>query len=350
MLYTTHELMGVRKHLPQRLVPYWSGFVKRKFFSTKDKIMLDEVAKTYALLAPFVSPKLEGVPFALAGFKTLEFAPAYLKPKYVLDYDRLESRLPGEAIGGSMTMDQRRGILVAEGMDLIEASIETRLEWMCAKAMIDCGYSVNSEWYPNVDYVDFGRDPSLDLTLTGGATWDQPTSDAFGDIFAMRKQVKEIEGTTITNIVFGTEAWQAFYLTNEAKLKDLMDTNIRGSNTEVTRIMGLDDIEYVGTISGMNGMGAIRCYVYSGKAKNTDGATENLLDPRDVVGVGNSGLVAAYGKIMDQRANFKPYERFPIFLRPNPHDDLQTEAVVMHCAPLIVPALPNDGFRMRVLA
>ena len=173
--YETWELDAMVEQL-ERPNPWLlrTCFGRSKFFDTKQSEF--DIVDRGRRMAPFVAPTVAGKPMVREGYRTRTLTPAYIKPTALVRPGEAFTRLPGEgAYGGVMTPKQRFDKIVAEYLALHEDMIDNRLEWMAAQTLVNGAITISGESYPTVT-VDFGRDPSLHVTLTGGATWDQSTS------------------------------------------------------------------------------------------------------------------------------------------------------------------------------
>lgn len=342
-LYNTADLLEVLRR-QRSIQPYWLSFFPRVVTSDREEIVFDQVTDGTRELAPFVAPNVQGRVIRNRGYTTKTFKPAYVKPKHVVDPSQAIPRMAGESLGGSLTMQQRYDARVAENLRIERQMIENRWEWMAARAVIDGRVTVAGEDYPTVT-VDFGRDPSLTTTLTGGAAWDQTTANPLRDIEDLRRQVHELSSSTISRLTFGLEAWDLF-TQNDAVIK-LLDTRYRGSDTEFNRaISDGQPMEYRGRISGQNGMGSLELWTYSQKYRDEDGTLQDFLDPDQVVGSGG-GLdgVRCFGAIHDKRAGLQPLSMFP---KMWDSEDPAVTYTMTQSAPLMVPVEPNASFTLRV--
>jgi len=342
-IYNTADLLEVIR-VQQGIRPYWLRFFPRVLTSDREEILFDQVTDGTKELAPFVAPNVQGRVLRERGYTTKTFRPAYVKPKHVVDPSRGIPRVAGERIGGELSMAQRFDAAVAENMRIERVLIENRWEWMAARAVIDGEVTVVGEDYPSVT-VDFGRDASLDATLTGTSQWGQEDANPLKDIEDMRRQVHLLSSSTIGTLTFGLDAWDLF--TQDDRVLKLLDTRYRGSETEYNRAVG-DGLpfEYRGRISGQNGMGTLELWTYSETYKDENGDLLNILDAKTVVGTG-SGLqgVRCFGAIRDKRAGLKPLAMFP---KMWDQEDPSATYTMTQSAPLMVPAQPNASFRIKV--
>ena len=321
-------------------------FPKQINFTT-EYIAFDRVNEDFRRLAPFVAPNVQGKVMAQEGSDMLNFKPAYVKPKHIVEPDAVLVRKPGEALGsGSLTPEQRRDATVADLLARHKTMHAMTREWMAAKAIIDGKVTIEGENYPKVT-VDFRRDASLTILLAGAAKWDQGTATPLNDIKAARIAANAKSGAVIRDIVFGANAWKLF--SDNTDVQALLSTQTRGSDSDFTKMVdGFEDsVEYLGQLSGINGSGLIRMWLYSGKYRDEAGVLQDIMDTNTVVGVDFAAVQGhrCFGAIRDGKAGFQPLDMFPKMWED---EDPWAEYLMTQSAPLMVPAQPNATFSMKV--
>jgi hypothetical protein len=347
-VFDTTTLLDVLR-VQKSNTPFWltKCFPFQINFET-EKIAFDRVNEDYRRLAPFVSPNVQGKVMTREGSDMLAFKPAYVKPKHVVTPDDVIVRQPGEALGtGSLTREQRREAVVA---DILRRQKEMHLmtrEWLAARAIIDGKVTIEGENYPKVT-VDFRRDASLTVVLTGGAKWDAPTTAApLADIKSARVAANTLSGAVIRDIVFGANAWALF--SGIEAVQKLLDKQTRGSESDFTKMTdGFEDsVEYLGTLQGTGGAGLIRMWLYSGKYRDEAGTLQDILDTDTVVGVDFATVQGhrCFGAIADGRAGFQALDMFP---KNWEDEDPWVEYLMTQSAPLMVPKQPNASFSIKV--
>lgn len=300
-LITLLTVLSVQKTIK----PFWGRWFTSEIIFETAEIAFDKVNEDYRRLAPFVAPNVQGRIQKRKGSSIVSYAPAYVKPKDAVRPNEFFKRTPGEAlITGSMTPEQRKNATIAKLLGEHRIKIDNRVEWMRAKALIDGMVTVEGKDYPKVT-IDFNRDASLTVTLTGTAKWDEPsgtsTATPVEDLQLMRRKINDLTGDVARDYVFGPDAWALFYATLDPK--ELQNNEIRGSEGTISAFLdGLEGVEYAGDIRGVGGAGLMRCWVYSQKVledENTSVLTD-ILDTNTVVLIG-SGVqgVDCYGAIED---------------------------------------------------
>lgn len=336
-------VIQVQKSLPSFWLQYFGSSIN---FETED-IVWDKVWTDGRKVAPFVIPAATGQSTGLEGYESVTFKPAYVKPKDMVDANRPFERRAGEALAvGSLTPEQRFNAAVAETLQRHNTMIDNRLEWMAAKAIIDGAVTISGEKYPSTT-VDFRRHASLTGQLTGTARWNQSTGTPLTDLKTMRVAAYNRSGARIRRVVFGQNAWD--YLSARVDLRSMMQMQIDGYGTKVTMMAdGYEGYEYMGVIQGLNGAGAIECWVNTAKYIDIDTGAETYIQDQDTV-VGVSEMVQglrAFGAIRDKGAQFRALERFP---KMWDEEDPSVTYLMTQSAPLMIPRQPNATFSLKVV-
>jgi hypothetical protein len=215
LIYDTNVLVAVVPNLKKPTTFLLDRFFPNIVTADTEFVSIDvDVGKRR--MAPFVSPLVEGKLVEQRRIQTNIFKPAYIKDKRAPDLRKPVRRMIGERIGGDMTGAEREmANLEFEMTDQIDM-LTRRLEWMAASALATGTVTVAGEGFPTV-VVDFGRDSSLTVALTGTATWT-PAYVVAGsatpalNIEAWQRQILKESGATVTDIVFTTSAWEGFIL------------------------------------------------------------------------------------------------------------------------------------------
>lgn len=330
-----------------RVAPsYWlDQFFPNQINFDTEWIMFDKVYGDDRRLAPFVVPNVAGRPQTLDGYDTYRFKPAYSKIKDVVDYTMHMDRVPGEALGGTLTIQQRRNAVKVELIRRQKVKHKNTQNWLAARAIIDGKVTIAGEDYPST-IVDFRRDPSLTQTLTGAAKWDQTTAKPMDDLRAARITANDLSGARIRRWTFGSNAWELFCM--RVDVREMMNRNFDGQKTRVTLIdEGYpDSVEFMGTIAGIDGQGAIDIYVDTTRFVDAAGTVQYYLDQNTVVGV--SDIVQGtrcFGAIMDNKAGFQSME---FFMKNWEIEDPSHEYILSQSAPLMVPKETNATVSIKV--
>jgi hypothetical protein len=301
-------------------------------FNTRE-IALDKIAKNLKL-APFVSPMVAGKARTSDGYKTTAFIPAYLKPKAVVDPSRVLRRVAGEQLGGALSNESRRDMIIADILMENALMIAGRLEWMAAQALLTGKVIVSGEDYPTQE-VDFGRTGTLTKTLTGSARWGQSGVKPLDDIETWAAQLE----APVTDIVMDGKAWTKFRKDDDVKAA--LDTR-RGSRTELETAPDPGrNYSYKGKLGS-----DIDVWVYNGVYTDDAGATQKFMPDNRVI-MGSPALEGhrAFGAILSPSAGYQAMESFP---RHFISQDPEVEYVETQSAPLIIPGRPNASIAINV--
>jgi hypothetical protein len=339
-------LIGVTRKI-KVLPKFFLSFFPRQIEFESEEIAFDRVSSNYNQVAPFVFPTAQGRIMREEGFQRLAFKPAYLKPKNVVDPNMTLPVQPGEAaLRGSLSNAQKRAAVIAHLVMKQDASIENRWEWMAAQAALYGYVDVEGEDYPKVR-VDFGRDSALTISTD----WRSSNSarNPMEDLKTARFLVsdKSASGAVVRDWVFGGDAWNLFWSAHKTEIIDLMKTDTRGSTTEVTRVWdGLEGVEFMGTIAGINGQGRINIWVNTQRYKDTDGALKYMM-PQNAVWGATDALegVRCFGAIMEATIGYQAAAKYP---KNWINQDPSVEYIMTQSAPLMVPVDPNSSVLLIV--
>jgi len=340
-IFTTRVLNRTVEHLDRP-----ASFLLDTFFGSiqtedSEEIHFD-IDKSKPRLVPFVSPLVEGKVMATEGFETRSFKPAYVKDKRRFDPNAPLKRQIGETIGGHLTpMNRREAALNRALINQLE-SLTRREEVMAAEALCTGTITVKGENYPT-QVVDFQRDPSLTLALTGASRWGEADVNVLNDIEDWAGQVQLKSGAAARTVVMDPLAWRVFK--DNPKAERLLEIRRGTANTliidPILRGQGNDKARYVGSV------GDFDFWVYNDAYVDDDGNAKNLLPEYSVLLASRSLLegTRCYGVIQDEKAGYRA-SRY--FTKSWLEDDPALRWLLMQSAPLIVPYRPNATFYARV--
>lgn len=350
-LYGTTELIMVQQRQPVLPDGFWTSKFTRTVTSDREEIMFERLDLDDRRLAPFVAPNVAGAAMRGQGFSARTFRPAYVKPKHVVDPTKAISRMFGEPLLGGMSMAARFDATVANNMFRERTSIERRWDWLACQAIKNGSVTIVGDRYPSVT-VDFLRDASLTITLSGTARWDQTSTAApLDDLESASDAAFSLGNAAITDIVFGTLAWKNFL--KNAQVLFLLNNQYRGSSSDFQRtsLVPPSNFQQMGFVGGPSGQFTL--WRYSNWYNDVDGQTgkmtrQEFLDPKEVVGFGGAlDGIKAFGAIMDADANFAA--EATIFPKMWKEDDPSVVYTMSQSAPLMVPTNPNNSFKIRTI-
>lgn len=340
--YDTATMMEVLRAVTPEY-PLWLStfFPNVRTFDTQF-IDFDDVSAEYKRLAPFVAPNVQGQPMKLQGYSTKRFAPAYIKPKDMVDPTKAFERRAGEPYGGNLSPDSRMAAARADLVRLHVTSIQRRWEIMAASAVLNGSVVVSGDNYPS-QTVDFNRAAGHTITLGAGSRWGDSGVDPLANIGAWSTTVHRASAFAPTLCIMGTTAWTAFSAAQS--VKDALDANSRGTERLMLNTLPTDGtgLQYKGSD------GSRQYWVYSDFYQDADGNATDIMDPRDVLLANPAGVdgVQCFGAIMDPNA---AYQSVPIYGRNFRQDDPAGEFVMHQSAPLMVPRRANATLKARVVA
>ena len=323
-IYDTRTLLGVVEKI-ETFVPFLlTLFFPRLVLFDTESIAIDKVAKGRAI-APFVAPMVAGKVQHHKGVKTLEFTPAHLKPKDVVDPSRLLTRKAGEGFSGELTPIQRRDAIIADMLLDQDSKNKRRLEWMAAQVLTTGKTIIEGDDYPTSE-VDFGRAAENTVTLASSKRWGQAGVSPVDDLEAYAHRAE----APVTKVVMGKDAWKHLRADLKGDNKDLLDSR-RGSvsQMELGPSAGYD-VSYKGMLGGN-----MEIWVYTGQYDDAAGNKVNFLKDNQVI-LGSEAMegVRAFGAILSPSAGYRAMESFPRhFITQDP----EAEYVETRCAPLLIP-------------
>ncbi|MCE8012885.1 major capsid protein [Billgrantia desiderata] len=340
-LYDTHTLLEVQEHLDP-MPSFWLDLAFGQEMRFESEWIDLEKIEGNRSLAPLAIPTAEGVPIYTRAAEAKRFRSAYLKPKDPVTPDRAIKRRPGEALGGSASMQAREDAIIADILGTHRGAIERRWEVMAARAILDARITLVGEDYPET-IVDFQRDPSHTVSLAAGAGWNEAGAAIKANLNAWREKVRRAKFGGVTNtLVLGKNVVNPFL--NNEEVRELLDTQIRGTDGNVFNI-GLrngEEVEYIGQFAG-----GLRVVAYSGYYEDEKGDQVDVMDPDSIslVGPGVRG-VRCFGAIMDRKAGFQPASMFPKMWE---QEDPAGLWIMTQSAPLMVPMRPNNTLTAKVI-
>lgn len=336
-LFSTHYLSGVLSSLIQTPSFFLDNYFPNILMSEAEFIHFDVVDKTRRL-APFVSPVVAGKIVQEKGISTKTFQPAYIKAKTAFSPSQAIQRTAGEPIGGNLSPAQRHIVRINNMlMDHVDM-IQRRLEWMAAKALVNGAVEISGENYQTT-LVDFGRNPSQTVTLTGGDRWGQTGVKPLANLDTWRLQALQNSGANLTDVIMSPDTWVTFKEDPQVEKRFI---RFQGSN-QTTLQTGApigEGATFMGTLDGYN------IYVYAAFYLDENG-TEHPMLPAGTVLLLSQQLqgTRAFGAILDETS----LQAQPIFVKSWAEEDPSVRWVMSQSAPLVIPTRVNASFRATVL-
>lgn len=341
-LYETSQLLGLYREVPERST-YWRDLCFPQAVTFEDEYVDFQKIREGRKLAPLVVPTAQGRPVYEEASNLTRYKPAYLKPKDPVSPSRVIKRRPGESMfsPNSLSPAQRFNALVGDIMRCHRETIDRREEWMASRAIIDGQVTLEGPDYPTV-IVDFQRAANHSVNLTGTARWNQGGANIMGDIQSWIDRVRRAPfGGPVNRLTVGANVLP--FILNDAKVKEQLDLNTRGTNADLNRgLRSGEYVEYLGRL-GPN----LELWVNSDFYELADGTAVPFLDPDTVVLTGPNVMgVRCFGAILDDEANFQALAAFPKMWRQK---DPSAVFIMTQSAPLPVPVNPNNTLKAKVL-
>lgn len=328
----------------EQIVPEYS-FLTRTFFpgyqlQNTEEITID-IRKKSRRIAPFVSPYVQGQLVEKQGFQTFSLKPAYIKDKRVFDPNSPFVRTYGEKIGGNLSPMQRLEANVANELQDQQDMLNRRIEVMCGEVLVRGKLTIEGELYPKVE-LDFQRDSSLTVSLSGASEWGDSGVDPFADLDTWAQLVFAKSGVRPRKVVMTLDAYRLFK--NTASVQKVFDrARANPSDSLKDSTVDGDDGWYAGEISGWN------IYVYAGTYIDPlDNTEKNILPPYTVI-LGGDAIKGyrAFGAIRDEKAGL---QAMPYFVKSWTVEDPAVRYIMMQSAPIVCPLYPDAMLKAAVHA
>lgn len=345
-IYDTNALIAVVPNLkrPQKFL--LDRFFPTEVVSDTEYVSIDvDVGKRR--MAPFVSPLVEGKLVEQRRVQTSTFKPAYIKDKRAPDLRRPVRRQIGERIGGELTGAERMAAnLEAELTDQIDV-IDRRLEWMAAQALVGGAVTIVGDGFPAV-VVDFGRDSSLSIALTGAQKWDTAFAavGANGIFTAPSTAIEQWahimlkkSGGVATDLVFTTTSWMYF----------IADTNVQKS-VYYPRTGEGNNLNYGSQVQRgaqyKGKWGQYDLWVYNDWYVDDNNVEQPMLVDGTVLMSGADLMgTRAFGQILDPAFSYKSMPYAPKTWLEN---DPAQRMILMQSSPIIIPSRVNASLAANV--
>ncbi len=337
-ILTTTQLMGIYRHIPSFSTFFLDHFFPNAINSNTKEIAFDKLVEDLDL-APFVSPMVAGKVQRTKGGVLKTFEPAYVKPKDVVTPDRLLKRMAGEALGGSLSPQQRRLAIITDILANQDKKIIRREEWMAVQAVLHGKIQVEMDGQGTYE-VDYGRNPDNNITLTGAARWTELDLDTSTQPLDDLENWADQSTKVIDTVIMDTQTWARFR--KFKSVKELLETR-RGSSSqaEIGPIV-FEDVKRVASIGNLDIM------VYKGKY--TKQGVEIPFLPDYTVIMASMGYqgIRAYGAIQDAKANSNGIVATSRYAKNWITEDPSVEYLMTQSAPLMVTPDPDAFVVVKV--
>jgi hypothetical protein len=288
-------------------------------------------------VAPFVAPHVPGRIVESEGFRQARFAPPHIRDVRSINPNRALVRVPGEAIGGTLSANERAAANLAMDMaDQIDM-IDRRLELMASDALQDGIVTVAGEGYDGPVAINFGRDAQLTQILTGAARWGEAGVSPIDGLLDMSNLVLRLGGYGVTDIVIGNGAYR--YLRKDPEFKEAVNTQLAGTDASMIRAQTV--VEGAVLIGKLNNQ--ISIWLYSQRFIDPADSIEKDVFPDMGVLLGSRVEKArgylGLGAVQNESLSYTAGRHIPdTWVETNP----RRRMIQMATAPLTVLARPNS--------
>lgn len=336
-------------------LPTVQPFIYDTFFSPgerlidRSKFLLDIELGIHNKIAKPVDSKLTPVPRKRTGYKAREVSPAYFQESTYIAPSELQDRLAGEALGGTLTPESRLTRLLTEVGISHKKMIDNRLELMSCQALLNGGYTLQSDQYARTA-ITFGRNAALSPTaLTGTDRWWAlnavgSTANPLKNIQDMINLMFNTNGSKPSDIILGANAAKGFMAS--PAVKEILDNNYRNSrasiNVEPQLRIGLS---YLGDLGRV---GEHKVWVYSQRYEDDSNTLQEYFDPNRIAFIDNAtyGGAAMFGLI----ENMKFLQAAKFFSNAYELDFGKGLKIVTETAPLVYPTRADSSAAWTVAA
>lgn len=329
-IFNTDDLLAILNGT-KRLSGFFSAFFKRRNTQISDsngEITIN-TKKSQAELAPIVAPRIRGVVMKRQGYSTKKVRPVKIAPIKRLDIDHILQVTYSESVKNRKTPEERADEIIVDDLDTLDASIENRIEWLCAKIL--------TEGSINVIDVENGIDVNIDFnftneeTLLGDLKWDKETSDPMSDLESWSDEVVQSGNATPTMVILGANVFKAF----RKHPKVQSELNVRNMNlgTFIPKLAS-KGLQYQGEVGGFE------IYTFKEKYKDDDGVSKFMMPENKVLLVSEELGSLEFGSVTQMEADgqYYTYEEEKV---PKLDIDTKEETREMKITSMVVP-VPYD--------
>lgn len=296
-------------------------FKEEQVFDTK-LVQLD-IYKGKRQIAPYVSRRNPGQVIGFDTFKTNTYEPPYIKPKMVLEPDKMYSRSIGESVYNAKSPAQRMMEYASKCLVKLDDMITRREEQQAAEALFTGKIVLE-----NGD-IDFALDATHNLTLSGTDLWTHADADIYAQLETWSDLILQDSGLLPDTLILSSEAIAAMMTSTKFKAKfDLLKMNF--GTIEPKELP--NGVKFYGTIQGLG----IDMYGYSESYLSlTDGVTVTKMVPANKVLLASTKMrgIKLYGAIEHKNA-LVGLKRFPYSWE---EEDPSSQILQIHSAPLMNP-------------
>lgn len=345
-IFTTGYLSGILSTIPT--VPsFFRTFFTKEVLSTKEEIYFD-IKSSKARITPFVHPMSEGGIVEQTGYSTQIVKPAYLKDKRVFDSGKAIKRKAGEAIGGSLTPQQRMTAILQEEFEDAMNMFDRRIECMCAEALISGTQTVAGKGFNTS--VNFGRAGgnaySVSTLWSATNAGGEYIANIPGDLMDASLIISKAGGGTVRGVIMDAKAYKLFALNKavQSRENNWVASGLRQSSIIDPKNLTEGEAIYMGNL------GQFEIWVYNYEYINpVTGSAANVMPDNTVLLIGsNVQGEENYGIIMDTKAIETNQSSQRVFVKSWEEEDPGVRYVMLQSSPLMVPLRTNATVKLTV--
>ncbi len=329
-------------------MPPVTTFLSERYFPTNpvtDIFSTNEVLVEYKegdkKLAPFVSPRKNGVTMLRNGYETKSYAPANIAPKRPITIDDLKKKGFGEALFSNMTPEQRQLTFILSDIQDLQKMIARRREYMAAQTMLNNGcimkhYADKGDEYEEKE-IKFYNESSNPAIYTPTIDWDSSNADILSDLYLMARKLKS-KGNAATDVIMGSSTLDKFL--NNDIIQKLLDNK----NINIGNIAPMELPEGATRIAVINVKGTLlNILSYDETFDADDGADTPYIPAKKIIMTAPGAGRTAYGAVTQVEQSDGQMHTYPGIVVPHYVADANnnTRNVTVTSCPLLMPNKKN---------
>lgn len=341
--FESRDMIESMRQKPTSTSLFSTWFVKTRTTHATANINLDKVNGVNAV-ARYTNRRGGSNKISRSGFSNVAHVAPYVYEEFVLTPTDLDERVPDTTVYDYDPADAEADVM-AEALATLEERLDILEELQITESMQTGKVTVSGD---GVEYeVDYGMAAANLVTLSGGAEWDESTSNKRLNLRTWAGQIEDSGAPTPTMLI-GDVASMVMLMDDE-EIQALMDKR----NISVGEINPLYNPEqrvtYIGTFrdAGVN----LQLYSYNGEYKYIDGS--GVLQSGRFMNANTVIMTSPYidyrfhfGKIENFKAADFRGRRFPLYYEDNKG---KVKGVTMESSPLAGFHQP-DGVVAAVVA
>ena len=336
-------------------VPVEQAWLRDRYFPTDGatdifnttKVLVEYMDAEQKKLAPFVTPRKNGVDIMRGGYEVHEFEPGNIAPKRSLYIDELQKKGFGEALFSNLSPEQRQAAIFMKDYQEIDQMITRREEAMAAELLTTNKLTMNhiadkDDEYMTVEvkFYEGGTNPAV---YTPANTWTTSTN-VFSELHAIIRMLTQ-RGLPATDCIVGADV--ADLLMRNTVIKEYLDNR----RFELGYINPVELPPYVALLTTLNVFGhKLSIYTYDNTYVNDSGTVVPYINPKQIIVTAPKCGHTAYGCVTQlEGGQFRSYagRRVPHYVA---NEAENTRSVTITSKPLMMPRVKNPFVVSTVLA